>query len=58
MYTSGNTNRETTTQNEFPIDISSDESDVEAPEKKSVNNGIYTFLIYLREIFIGENKYF
>lgn len=46
MYAGGNANREATTQNEFPIDISSDESDGENSEKRAVNNGISQFISF------------
>ena len=40
MYrTNANESRGPTTQNEFPIDISSDESDVDDTIPKSANNG-------------------
>lgn len=36
-----NTAREVTTQNDFPIDISSDDSDDDNNEDQAVNNGRY-----------------
>lgn len=46
MYrTNTSESRGPTTQNEFPIDISSDESEVEDSIPKSANNGMLTFLI-------------
>lgn len=37
--TNANESRGPTTQNDFPIDISSDESDIEDTVSKSTNNG-------------------
>lgn len=44
------------TQNDFPIDISSDESEVDDAIPKSTNNGKQTFYFYFSLSFVWNHE--